>query len=144
MLNTINSYKLTELERLLFADLKDAIDDRFALPEEVNADTFKILTTRRTARIAKHHMPRLIEIKMNQRLKTYQFRKRKEEQVFYETFIENIKNYTHFPFSSKKHAFLARRRRHVVQHVKREHKHQPIKTQMISIRFTVHLTRSHS
>lgn len=141
MLNKINTYKPTILEQLLFEDIKDAIEDRFALPEEVNYPTFKQFTTKRSA---KFHVPRLIEIKINQRLKTYQFRKRREEHIFYETFIENIKNYTHFPFSSRRFAFLARRRKHVVQHVKRQHKYESIKTQMIRIRLTVNLTKSHS
>lgn len=141
MLNKINTYKPTILEQLLFEDLKDAIEDRFALPKKFNRVTFEKITTQRSA---KFHIPRLIEIKVNQRLKTYQFRKRKEEHIFYETFIENIKNYTHFPFSSKKFAFLARRRRHVVQHVKRLPKYGPVRSQMIRIRFTVNLTKSHS
>lgn len=144
MLNTINTYKPTELEKFLFNDLKEAIEDRFKLPEELNEDTFETVTTLRSARIARHHKRRLIEIKVNQRVKTYSYVKRREEQVFHEAFIENIKNYTFFPFSSKTHAFLARRRKPVVQHVKRQHKYQPVVTQLINIRFTVHLTRSHS
>lgn len=144
MLNTINTYKPTELEKYLFEDLKEAIEERFKLPEEFSEYGFENVTTLRSARIARHHMPRLIELKINQRFKTYQFRKRREEQIFYETFIENIKNYTYFPFSSRTHAFLARRRKHVVQHVKRQHKYQPIKTQLINIRFSVHLKKSHS
>lgn len=141
MLKRINTYKPSILERYLFDDLKDAIKKRFKRPKRINYFGFQRLTTQRSSKFV---IPRLIEIKINQRNLTYQFRKRKEEHTFYETFLENIKNYTHFPFSSKKCLFLARRRKHVVQHIKREHKHKPVKSQMIRIRFSVNLTMSHS
>jgi hypothetical protein len=141
MLNKINVYKPTELELALFEDLKEVIHDRFNLPRRINSLVFKRITTKRSSNF---NIPRLIEIKVNQRTLPYQFRKRKEEHTFYETFLENIKNYTHFPFSSRKFVFLARRRKHVVQAATRKYKYEPVKSEMIRIRFKVNITKSHS